>query len=433
MLPAHLQELLTASVDGELTAAERRLTDKFLRDSAEARVFHAQIVDHAERLNRLPVAAPADDLASHILNLISDRAIMPTPLPTRRRKSGWNSQKLLPWISISAAACVLIAVGLSSYLYFAVSERQSANAAKNANAAATPSSTESGKHLAKVPNTIGNDPPSIKIDSVPKPIDPVVAKNTTPAPEELPSPRVYGEENIVTTPPQPEREPFKVVTIELQLILPLRDLDQAYPKQLLRDELKKDEIIRLELFAKDSTRAAELLQAALKTRGHHLVVDAVAQERLKKKQRTEYVFYTESLTSDEIAHFLEQLGTDDGKAESKKVGDGQFDKFVLARFVPSDLNELAKLLGVSAAQLKLPKLKTANAFDPRKPLEINTAAQLAAGLPKTRSSEKQALVLPYGSAHSNPQTSKEIKSFLEKRGERKPGTVPMMLVLRLIN
>ncbi len=52
MLPVHLQELLTASIDGELTNAERRLVDKLLRESAEARTFHARISNCAHRLRQ---------------------------------------------------------------------------------------------------------------------------------------------------------------------------------------------------------------------------------------------------------------------------------------------------------------------------------------------------------------------------------------------
>jgi hypothetical protein len=191
---------------------------------------------------------------------------------------------------------------------------------------------------------------------------------------------------------------------------------------LLRAELTRDEVVRLDLFAKDSTRAAELLQNSLKSKGNQIVVDAVAQDRLKKKLKTEYVIFAEGMTADEIAQLLEQLGAEDKKAEAKKAGEGQFDKFVLTRLRSSDVNELARLLGVPAMQLKLPKFKNGTA-ETRKTPEPAPASKSAA-------TPKSALVLPYGAVHSDPRYSKEIKQFLEKRGERKPGTLPMMLVIR---
>ncbi|MCE9531805.1 MAG: hypothetical protein K8T89_11880, partial [Planctomycetes bacterium] len=170
---------------------------------------------------------------------------------------------------------------------------------------------------------------------------------------------------------------------------------------------KLDEVIRIDLFSKDSTRASEMLQAVLKARGQQIVVDAMVQDRLKKKLKGEYIFYTETLTADEIAQVLEQLGAEDRKLEQKKAGDGQFDKFMLAPFLAADLTELGKILGIPPAQIKLPKPKTMSVIDPRKSLESITAQQLATSLPKSgsRGNEKQTLLLPFGVASHAPQNS----------------------------
>ncbi len=106
----------------------------------------------------------------------------------------------------------------------------------------------------------------------------------------------------------PDVEPFKVVPrLRLSVLLPLQDLDQPYPKAQVKDELKKDEVIRIDLFCKEGVRATEIVQAALRSRGQQMLVDSLAQDRIKKKQKSEYVVYTESLTADEIAQLLEQL------------------------------------------------------------------------------------------------------------------------------
>ncbi len=86
---------------------------------------------------------------------------------------------------------------------------------------------------------------------------------------------------------------------------------------------------------------------------------------------------------------------------------------------------MAKLLGIPPGQIKLPKAKPTGAIDPRKSLDSVTAAQLALNLPNSasRGNHKVTLLLPYGANNHFPQNSKEIKAFLDKRGERKNGGV----------
>jgi hypothetical protein len=438
MLPAHLQELLTAAVDGELSPAERRLVEKLLRDSEEARAFHGKLQADAERLHNLPARPRADDFAVTVLAIINDRGLAPTPLPTPRRKENrWNSSTALVWGSYAAAAVVLLTVSIGSYLYFAASQHQLASAKKDKEAESIlpappvlaerhPSQPIAKKNPAIRPTPIGAEVLPDPLQFLPE----LIAKATPRDPELLPMPRAH---EIIASPPQPESDPFRQVTIRLPVLLPLRDLDEAYPKKQVRDELKKDEVVHIDLFCKHGPRAAELLQAALRARGQHVIVDAVAVDALKKRPKAEYLFYTESLTAEEIAQLLEHLGAEDKKAEAAKGGAGLFDKFMLAEFNTTDLMELARLLGIPPAQLKLPKVRPVGNLAPTKSLESDTAGRLVAALPKgtsSRTGEKVTLLLPFTQPHADPRTSKEIKSFLDKRGERRPGAVPMMLVLR---
>lgn len=446
MLPAHLQELLTAAVDGEMSAAERRLVDKLLRDSEDARVFHAQLMGNVQRLRRLPRAVPADDLAASVMNLIDERCMMPTPLPVPRGRRGWDVQKYLPWLSMATAASVVICVGLFSYLYFVAAEKQIAlqKASQVDTILPAPVVGDVAKNDQRVPApAVERIPKSRPKQPAVDPInnEPNVANNMTPVPDEserlpvMPREVVPGSpDKFIVAPAQSETEPFKLAPpLRLSVLLPLQDLDQPYPKAQVKDELKKDEVIRIDLFCKEGVRAAEIVQAAMRSRGQQILVDALAQDRIKKKQKSEFVFFTESMTGDEIAQLLEQLGTDDKKAEARRAGEGQFDKFLLRPFRADDMNELAKLLGIPKDQIKLPKAKPATGvIDPRKSLDSVTAAQLALNLPKSasRGNDKVTLLLPYGANNHIAQNSKEIKAFLDKRGERKNNTVPMMLVLR---
>jgi hypothetical protein len=206
------------------------------------------------------------------------------------------------------------------------------------------------------------------------------------------------------------------------LSLPLRQLDQA--NQLFRAEMKKSEAVRIDIFSKDSARAVDLIQNALKARGNHLIVDALAVDRLKKKQRSEYVFFIENMTGDEIGQMLEQLGADDKKLETKTPGDGLFKQIVLFRFETYHLIKLAEMLGLPKNRIPLKSSA---------PVTLN---QLNAIFPKASASSgpKLALLLSTDQVPQNyAQTSKEIKNFLEKRTERKANTLPTMLILTTIN
>jgi hypothetical protein len=454
MLPSHLQELLTASVDGELTKPEQRLADQLLLESEEARAFHTELLADSQRLRRLPRAVPVDDLAARVMNLIEEGCLMPTPLPMPRRKPRFDVQRWLPWISMATAAGVLIVVSLFSHMYFAAVDKldKLAQNAKNAQEPDAPKSTPPAEDVAKVEQlppplaaedrrvekTVQNDP-----KSSPKP-DPLQQVEPKPKPEEpkivdvKPPPKPLDPPPINTGPVAPDREPFRVVESinEIELLLPLKDLglDDAYPKRRLREELKKGDIIHIDLFCKDAARGADLLNAALKAKGQQVLVDGTIHDRLKKSPKTKQLFYSETLTLEEIAKLLEQLGADDKRAESKKSGDGQFDSLVVVPFNTADRNELAKLLGILPSQVRLPNPKGA-AIDPTRPLENATAGQVAANLAKSqgRNGEKLTLVLPYGVNNHFPQNSKETKTFLDKRGDHKSVTTPMMLVLRPLN
>jgi ribosomal protein L1 len=144
------------------------------------------------------------------------------------------------------------------------------------------------------------------------------------------------------------------------------------------------------------------------------------------------MIFTESLTADEVAQLLTALG-----AEDKKSGAGEFDTLVAAPFLPADLTQLGKLLGIPNVTPKVPKGKPA--VDIRKPLPEGTANEVAATLTKMGNkstspakSEKVAMVVAYSPMNANPSASREIKQFLDRRGDRGPNAKPLMLVLKTI-
>lgn len=426
MMSANLRELLTAAIDGELSPAERKTAQTVLHESEAARILFAQLKADAARIKKLPrVAAPAE-LSDNILNAIRERAMTPTPLPPSRRagrKFNWSAMPI--WMNLVTAASVLLVISMGSYLYFSASHDYFAgqnNAAKDV--AKTSTDVNGG---AKPPADKPKDPtPEIR----PAP-EMIVERPREVGPEMGPSPREVRSDAITSDikDPLPEIEPFDVNKIRISQLFTLSELstDESARAKLVR-EMKKDELIRLDLFCQTTPKAMEAVVNALKSRGITAITDSFVNDRIKRKAPTEVMIFTEALTLDEVAQLLSALGAEDAKSGAR-----EFSKLVAAPFLPSDLERLGRSLGVPNV---LPKPVGKVGVDIRKPLPQGTADHVAATLSKMGTTgtspkpEKVAVVVAFSPMNGNPAASKEIKQFLDRRGERAATAKPLMLVLR---
>ena len=437
MNAADRRSLLTAALDGELTPTEQMAARRLVRESEEARLLHAKLQGDAARLRRLPVVPAPSGLAENILHAVRDRA--PTPLPAVRRSTEKSpGSSFFIWVSFASAASILAAIGLASYLIFSAPTGDSGRP------------RNSGSHSDVARNggaSSGTLPPTDKPMALPlapekKPGgtggDAVVRMPERTGSEPGPTPRVMGEELFSPTRDMPEIEAIHLDKIRVSRLISLRELpDDLELRKTLLVDLKKDELIRLDLFCHATPKALELVLARLATKGVKASTDAHVIDRNKKKQATEIVVFTESLTPAEVADVLLGLGIDDRKAEIAS-GAGHFDTLVVAPFLPVDLDKLGRLLGATNVMPKIPTAKAGP--DSRKPLPDGTAQAVAASLNKmgggtvpAGKSDKVAVVVAYSPMNAAPSTSKEIRQFLDRRGERKPDTKPLMLVLRTIS
>jgi hypothetical protein len=429
MKSVKVRELLTAAVDGELTPAERKAAQRLLRESEAARVLFSQLKADAARLKNLPRVPAPPDLADNVLAAINVRAMTPTPLPPSPRAHGRFSWGWLPvWANMVAAAGVLLAITLGSYLYFSTSEQYVAsrdNRTAQLPPVVVPDDGKVGQHSDIVP-----DPHHRATEPAPD----AVAHG---GPELGPPPREMSQPNNRLTSPipiqeMPEIEPFDFSKIRVSLLIKPQELAvDADGRKKLVAEMKKDELIRLDLFCHSTPKALERVAAVLKSRGIATVTDGYALDRLQKKLPTELMIFTEALTPDEVAQVLAALGTEDKDA-------GLFDTLVAAPFLEQDLVKLGRLLGLPNVTSKLPKGK--GSVDISKPLPEGTADHVAkslsgmgGGLPRPPKAERMAVAVAYSPANGNPTASREIKQFAERRGDRKPDAKPLMLVLKIIS
>jgi negative regulator of sigma E activity len=429
MKSVNVRELLSAAVDGELSPAERKVAQRLLRESKSARALFAELKSDAARIQKLPrVVAPAD-LAENVLAVINDRTMGPTPLPPgprRERKFNWS------WLpigaNVAAAAGVLLAITLGSYLYFSASQHNSDS--KDLGVANLPPVRQPDGAAGQGRGNARPEPRDRAVELGPMP-EAIVQRS----PELGPSPREVDDRKTFSPPLEmPEIEPFQPDKIRLSTVVAMGDL--ASDTELLKrlaTEMKKDELVRLDLFCQSTAKGLEQVVANLKISGITVVTDGYAQSRLEKKQPVELMIFTESLTPDAVARLLAGLATDD-----KKVGAGFFDTLVAAPFLADDLVKLGKLFGLPNVSPKLPKAKSG--IDIRKPLPEGTADHVATSLsgmgtttvsPRPKS-ERMAVVVAYSPVNGNPAASREIRQFIERRGERKPDAKPLMLVLKMI-
>src|SRR5258708_31668166 len=121
MLPDCLSRMLTAYVDGELNARQRKAVLRLLRRSPEARALLRQLQVDANQLRQLPQRTLSSDFADLVMQRIADGIVR----PAQYKIPASGSPVPVSW-GLAAAAAVLLAVGLGSYFLLSVlqGERQ---------------------------------------------------------------------------------------------------------------------------------------------------------------------------------------------------------------------------------------------------------------------------------------------------------------------
>jgi hypothetical protein len=427
MLSDRTYQLLTAYVDGELSARQRKAVQRLLHRSAEARTLLQQLRHDALALGQLPRHRLGADFPPRVIQAVRERGLPRPRLAEAPRPQPWPA-----WAGISLAATVLFLVGLGSYAYFTLNRPGPAGGEvalykvhdvppapvkpdPDPGPVSTPKKVQPPAKTTKPPDAPPSPPPVVKEAPKVKPAPP------RPAPEASPE--------TTLTLPVPEKEMFQPQAVEavLPVIFRFGELDLTR----LREEFRKDSGFRLEVPCRDSARALERLQAAFKGHGVALAVDPVAQARLKYKLRTNFVVYAEDLPPEQLAGILHQAGSEDKKADARHRA---FDGLVVTRLSKGDRQELSTLLGIDPRQV--PESRP----DPRKPLSEKTAEQVTRALAKPpgtaraetgkpKPAEHLAMVLPYNPVRPRPGSA-EVKRFLDGRKPPRPGSVQVLLVLR---
>jgi hypothetical protein len=389
------RELITAAVDGALDDRREPLFRALVADSAEAAALFHKLQGDARRLREARRVPAPPGLADCVVARVRD---LPHTTPSSRRAAAQRPT----WLTYAVAASLLLAVAAGSYWYVARSARDPEGRALR-HALPTPQDP-GGTEYAVVPR---DRTPEV----VPAPRAMVEPEIVAIAPrqagrEAAPTPRPFGFNDVIGSRPAVDPGTIAAADIRLPLRATVADLDRPEWKAKVAAELARDPAFRLDLFVHDPLRAAEVFQTAAQAAGVDLIVDATAQERIKRKLPTTWAVYTESLTADELAAFLAQLAARTRAADATPV-------FASAHLFPAqqpEQRELRELLGVD-------------------PLARNKPAAR-----KDRTEKPTAILLGYSTgARVPPALSKEVKTYLDRRDERKPAAVPLLIVIRPVS
>ena len=401
MLPDEVFELLTAAADGELSPAERDRVRLLLAESPSASALYLRLKADRKRLRALPHVLPPAGLHERIMAALPPVAepAAPAARPVWGRRSAWAA--LAASVAVVAGAAVVLAP-------------RPAGSTDQAVAQNPPPKPRPGPKSAPAPE----DPPPVH------PVGPggnqaaATPAPTLPAPDRLDGAPRPVERDLSAFPPVRPLAGFDLARVRVPLLAPLADLGREDIRQALAEALARDPAVRIDLFAKDPARGVELVQAAGKPVGLAVQTDAATQGWLKRRQGTAYLVYTEALTAAEVRNLLVRLAADDGAAPGRV-----FDFLHLTGATAADAKDLKELVGADLGPAKrLPA-------DPA-PLSAGTGDQLAKTLAGGKDGEKPAVVVTVAPARTVAATSAEARQFLQRRGDRRPAAVPVLLVVR---
>ncbi len=436
-------ELMTAAVDGELSATEARAFRQLLSASSEARAVFAKLKADCDRLRALPRSAPPVDLRAKIMARIAATTPVPTVAPAEPKQAAQPAQPAQPagrpqrgvpsWVPVAIAAGVMLCITAGSFAFFNSQNAPSKNSiAKNPWSNALPATQTAPSYVpsATAPSPRDVAPPDANdvahLDVQPVPALPVPKVVTPDAVAIAPEPRVI-EPDLIGARPLPPLPPFNFVEVRVPFLRAVAELDRDDRRQELTDELRRESAYRFDLFVRDTARGVEVFQNAAKVSGLTTFADATALDRLKKKQVSSVVIYTESLTAAELVALFAVVSAEDAKFSPRIC-----DSLHAAPVVRADELDLKATLGFDAGLYKRVTGSggAGQGKTPDKPVSASTINDVVKSV--TNAGEKTAVLLSWNpaNARTNPSMSAELKQFQSKRGDRKPAAIPAIIVIR---
>ena len=379
--------LIAAATDGPVPPEQAAPLARLLATSSAARLLATELVADRRRLAELPrLAAPAGFAGQMDADLPIIRPSL--PLVVSRRPA---------WLPYATAAGVFLALAAGAYQLTGRRDQPGP-----AVAAGPPPTVRIAPARATRPEPLPVPQPD------PEPV-PVIAARTVPTTSELaPAPRPVGPPALFAAGLFREIEPPAEVSARLPLLSPVGDLDTADVRTRTVATWGSSPAVRLDLFVPDVSAALPAVQAVAKACGWTVSTDATAQALLKAKQPATFALYADAVTAEDGGQLLAGLAAE--QRGGTKLGHAH-----LSAASPADLREMKDLLGGEA---KPPARPTK---------DDSTIGQVV----KQFAGKRPALLFAVSPPDGLPAVgSKEVRAFADSRIERKPGTIPLLVVVR---
>lgn len=428
--------LMTAAIDSQLSERQREALRQLLAGSAEAREVLDRLKFDSDRLRALPrVPAPAE-LHRRVMAKLASLTPPYIASPAHRAEASRHPilvsrRRHKTWLPIAVAVALLIGVTGSSFWYFS----RDTNSPVARNAERPPLATKRGADDPAWVNWLptGRSPasapmPSEKqnnnIPNAPEPKTPAVPSHDV-AIAPLPKPILSDGLGF---PPLPETR-FDTVQVRLPFLRPLAEFENEDIRHQLVEELGRDPAFRVDLFSRNLTRAIDTFKQAARSEGLSLHIDSNAMSLAKKGQVSAVAIYTDSLSAVELADLFAKLS-----AEDARVTPRAFDVLHASPIARSDEVELRTVLGADPGLFKrtMPERRERTPQG-GKSISDETADHIVKSI--TAGKGKVGILLAWSPAQVRalPASSAELKSYHSRRSERKPGAVPVVIVIRIGN
>jgi hypothetical protein len=387
MLPDRYTELLTAYVDGDLSARQRRAVLKLLHRSSEARLLLKELQENAHALQNLPARKLNPDFADSVLREIQVRGLQPgvappSPVPVTRFPT---------WARYAAAAAVLAMTAFGGYLLFTAND-----------------SDKPG------PGPIAQDSPKPTPSPTPAPSPKEIKPTQPPTGNPSPKPPVFDKK--ITPDPMVAQliaGAFTDYTLNDLRLMPKQFGDPAMKTMLAKEFDKNKSAVHLEWQAQNAGRTTKLLYAELQKQTR-VLIDKHTEDLLKAKKvnpKMTFLVYAENLKPDELSSIL-------------RKGDGQGGDNILVSPLTNDHRlKLSNLMGKEKE--KLPFLW--NPIEGPAPKVKNDKSDTITPF----NSDALAVVMALDNADPKARSAQVAEFFrLKSLRTPRPGTLQVMLLIQ---
>jgi hypothetical protein len=374
MLADRYYQLLTAYVDGELDARQRKKVERLVAQSEEARALLEKLEGDSKELRESPRHAAPPTLSDLVMETVSHPTARPELPATPAAAVSGGAIPL--WLGLALAACILMAVTVGTF-FMVLGLR--------------------GKPDADVASPIKREQPAPKQPEQPPPppeLDPVVA-------------------DLVAGAAQRFAEPVKDKDAGMRLVL--SELYEEAVQKRLAHEMQNQSGLWLDVPVASTVKGLERVTDALLKNGFKILAKKDAKGAASKK----YLLYVENVRPEELSRVLEQLAVG---APAARVAE----QVLVKGMNKDDHQALATALQIPWKDVT--PLKYGGTM-----VDIPMFVEKDRPLPKDQVGragkvlERFAVLLPLGDG--NPATSPEVKQFLQERQAQNQGALQIVLVI----